>query len=273
MDREALRRLSRDELIELVVRLSEMVAASGQQQERLAELDGRLAELQAEVERLSAPPKTSGNSSVPPSVGFKANRARASGAEAAAWPRRDQSSPAAAGRDRALSAEHVLRGVASRCRWRGSGGWGGARWSSCRRSGRWWSRPGSTPHGVGAVGTRTKGTYPAGLEPTRTFGPQIEALLGYFHERHHVSYERLVEVCRDVFGLTISEGGIDQALRRLAERARPTYEAIGAAGAGRSGDRLGRDRRASRRARPPGSGCSRRPRPATTSSCPAGTPR
>jgi transposase len=54
-------------------------------------------------------------------------------------------------------------------------------------------------------------------------------VLGYFHERHHVSYERLVELCRDVFGLTISEGGIDHALGRLAERARPTYEALGAA--------------------------------------------
>jgi transposase len=77
-------------------------------------------------------------------------------------------------------------------------------------------------------GTRTKGTYPEGLEPSRTFGPGIEALLGYFHERHHVGYERLVEVCRDVFALPISEGGIDRALRRLVERARPTYEALGA---------------------------------------------
>ena len=47
-------------------------------------------------------------------------------------------------------------------------------------------------------GEQTIGTYPAGLEPRRTFGPGIEALLSYFHERHHVSYERLVEVCRDV---------------------------------------------------------------------------
>jgi transposase len=38
-----------------------------------------------------------------------------------------------------------------------------------------------------------------------------------------------VEVCRDVFGLAISEGGIDRALGRLAERARPTSEALGAA--------------------------------------------
>ena len=75
---------------------------------------------------------------------------------------------------------------------------------------------------------QTAGTYPAGLEPRRTFGPGVEALLSYLHERHHVSYERLVEVCRDVFGLTLSEGAVDLALRRLAERARPTYEALGA---------------------------------------------
>src|SRR3954454_23585374 len=74
MDRAALQRLSRDELIELVIRLTEMVEATGRQQERLAEVDRRLAELQAEVQRLSTPPKTSENSSVPPSVGFKANR-------------------------------------------------------------------------------------------------------------------------------------------------------------------------------------------------------
>ena len=40
-------------------------------------------------------------------------------------------------------------------------------------------------------------------------------------------YERLVELCRDVFGLTISQGGVENALRRLVDRARPTYAAIG----------------------------------------------
>src|SRR5438552_1625330 len=74
MDREALQGLSREELIELVVRLGEMVVAAGQQPERIAELERQLSELQAEVQRLSAPEKTSENSSVPPSVGFKANR-------------------------------------------------------------------------------------------------------------------------------------------------------------------------------------------------------
>jgi len=78
----------------------------------------------------------------------------------------------------------------------------------------------------GRCGVRTAGTYPVGLEPRRTFGPGVEALVSYFHERHHVSYERLVEVCRDVFGLAISQGGVENALRRLVERARPAYTAI-----------------------------------------------
>jgi len=76
-------------------------------------------------------------------------------------------------------------------------------------------------------GVQTTGAYPEGLEPRRTFGPGIEALLSYLHERHHVGYERLVELCRDVFGLKISQGGVENALRRLVERARPTYAAIG----------------------------------------------
>ena len=65
--------------------------------------------------------------------------------------------------------------------------------------------------GCEQCGKQTAGTYPAGLEPRRTFGPGVEALLSYFHERHHVSHERLVEICRDVFGLAISQGGIESA--------------------------------------------------------------
>src|SRR5919112_1447087 len=55
MEREALAELSREQLIELVLGLA-----------------ARVAELEA---RLGGPPKTPGNSSVPPSAGFKANRA------------------------------------------------------------------------------------------------------------------------------------------------------------------------------------------------------
>jgi transposase len=214
MDRAELERVDREALIGIILR----------QQETIERLVAEVAELKAQ---LGQPPKTSGNSSVPPSVGFKPNRA----ARRARKRRR--------GHD-GISRRRQPPDVIVRCRPRACQGCGEPLpVAGQRRVGRTQvvEVPPVRPVVVEAwqyaarcrrCGTRTKGTYPAGLEPTRTFGPQIEALLGYFHERHHVSYERLVELCRDVFGLPISEGGIDQALRRLAERARPTYEAIGA---------------------------------------------
>ena len=207
MERDALAELSREQLVDLVLTLA-----------------AEVAELKA---RLGQPPKTPGNSSVPPSVGFKANRA-----ERRARKRRR-------GHD-GISRRRQQPDVIVRCRPTTCEGCGESLpLVGQRRVGRSQviELPPIRPVVVEAwqyaarcrgCGARTKGTYPAGLEPTRTFGPGIEALLGYLHERHHVGYERLAEVCRDVFGLRISEGGIDHALRRLAERARPTYEAIGA---------------------------------------------
>jgi transposase len=207
MERDALAELSREQLVELVLGLA-----------------ARVAELEA---RLEQPPKTPGNSSVPPSAGFKTNRA-----ERRARKRRR-------GHD-GISRRRQAPDVIVRCRPSTCAGCGEPLpLAGQRRAGRSQviELPPIRPVVVEAwqyaascsgCGHRTKGMYPAGLEPTRTFGPQVEALLAYFHERHHVGYERLVEVCRDLFGLRISEGGIDNALRRLAERARPTYEAIGA---------------------------------------------
>ena len=207
MERDALAELSHEQLVELVLALAAEVAELKRQQ--------------------GQPPKTPGNSSVPPSVGFKANRA-----ERRARKRRP-------GHD-GISRRRQRPDVIVRCRPSTCQGCGEPLpLAGQRRVGRSQvvELPPMRPVVVEAwqyaarcqgCGERTKGTYPAGLEPTRTFGPQVEALLGYLHERHHVGYERLVEICRDLFGLQISEGGIDNALRRLAERARPTYEAIGA---------------------------------------------
>jgi transposase len=215
MDRAGLDELDREALIAIILR----------QQETIERLVADAAELKAQI---GQPPKTPGNSSVPPSVGFKANRA-----ERRSRKRRP-------GHD-GISRRRQQPDVIVRCRPTICQGCGEPLpLNGQRRVGRSQvvELPPIRPVVVeawqyaarcGGCGHRTKGTYPAGLEPTRTFGPQIEALLGYFHERHHVSYERLVELCRDVFGLPISEGGIDKALGRLAERARPTYEALGAA--------------------------------------------
>src|SRR5688500_18157993 len=77
-----------------------------------------------------------------------------------------------------------------------------------------------------SCGERTVGKTPPGLEAARTFGPRVEALLGYLHYGHHLSQERLVAVCAGVFGLQISEGAVVAALARLAARAEPEVAAV-----------------------------------------------
>jgi transposase len=214
MDRAGLDELDREALIAIILR----------QQETIERLVADAAELKAQIGR---PPKTPGNSSVPPSVGFKANRA-----ERRARKRRR-------GHD-GISRRRQTPDLIVRCRPSTCEGCGEPLpLAGQRRVGRSQvvELPPVRPVVVeawqyatrcGGCGQRTTGTSPAGLEPTRPFGPPIEAVRGYFHARHHVSSERLVEVCRDLFSLQISDGGIDHALRRLAERARPTYAARGA---------------------------------------------
>ncbi len=173
MDRDALREMSHEQLVELVLVLA-----------------AEVAELKA---RQGQPPKTAGNSSVPPSVGCKPTRAERRGRK-----RRR-------GHD-GISRRRQVPDVIVRCRP-----------GPCRECGEPLPLDGQRRVGRSQVvelppvrpvvveawqyaarcrgcGARTKGAYPAGLEPARTFGPGIEALLGYCHERHHVGYERLGSV-------------------------------------------------------------------------------
>lgn len=231
MEREGLDRLSREELLELLVQQVEVI---GRQQEALAEReaaierrDEKIRALEEELSQFRRPVKTPKNSSVPPSRGQKANRV--AGRRRKSGPKRGHVG---------VSRERREPDVVVACRPSACAGCGEA---LPRTGGRRVGRsqvielPPVEPVMIeawqyavtcGQCGVQTVGAYPAGLEPHRTFGPRIEAHLSYFHERHHVGYERLVEVCRDVFRLRISQGGIENALRRLVERARPTYAAI-----------------------------------------------
>lgn len=66
-------------------------------------------------------------------------------------------------------------------------------------------------------GHRRVADYLEGLEPERVFGTQMEALVSYFHQGHHLSYARLGEVLKDVFGLEISPGALVNSVRRVGE--------------------------------------------------------
>jgi transposase len=224
MAEDELAGLSREELLELVRRQQEELA---EREAAIERRDEQIRALEEELAQFRRPAKTPANSSVPPSRGQKANRV--------------------AGRHRKPGPERGHVGVSRRrgepdvvveCRPGACAGCGEPLpQTGGRRVGR--SQVTELPSFAPVViegwqyamtcahcGVQTVGAYPSGLEPRRTFGPGIEALLSYLHERHHVGYERLVEVCRDVFGLAISQGGVENALARLVERARPTYAAI-----------------------------------------------
>ncbi len=223
MAEDELAGLSREELLEVIRRQRDDLAAREAAIERR---DEKIRELEEELAQFGRPAKTPENSSMPPSRGQKANRVE----------RRRKLGPKR--RHRGVSRARSEPDVVVECRPRACAGCGQALPpSGGRRTGR--SQVVEVPVFAPVVieawqytvacercGERTAGAYPAGLEPRRTFGPGVEALLSYFHERHHVGYERLVEVCRDVFGLAISQGGVENALQRWVERARPTYAAI-----------------------------------------------
>jgi len=216
--------LSREALLELVRRQQEALA---EREAAIERRDEKIRALEEELLLFRRPAKTPENASVPPSRGQKANRSE--GRRRKLGPKRGH-----VGVSRVRSEPDMV----VECRPRACAGCGqGLPQTGGRRTGRSQvvELPAFAPVVIEAwqytvdceqCGEATAGTYPAGLEPRRTFGPGVEALLSYFHERHHVSYERLVEVCRDVFGLAISQGGVENALRRLVERARPTYTAI-----------------------------------------------
>ena len=225
MDREVLGRLNREELLEVIDRQEAELA---EREAAIERRDEKIRALEEELAQFRQPAKTPKNSSVPPSRGQKANLVER-GRKRKLGPKRGH-----VGVSRARSEPDVV--VA--CRPSACDGCGEPLpETGGRRVGR--SQVIELPPMEPVVmegwqyeltcascGVETRGTYPEGLEPRRTFGPRVEALLGYFHERHHVSYERLAELCRDVFGLRISEGGIENALRRMTEQARPAYAAI-----------------------------------------------
>ena len=67
----------------------------------------------------------------------------------------------------------------------------------------------------GSCGRRYRADPPAAMPPGTPFGPGIRSLLAYLHHSHHVGFERLSRMLKELFGLAISEGAIANAFRRM----------------------------------------------------------
>jgi transposase len=190
---------------------------------RMDEQDRRIAELEA---RLNEPPKNSGNSSVPPSKGFKANKSKADNKAERTGPRQGSVGRKGANRPLAENPDEIVRVMAKACE--ECHGALGESDQTLREAYDKIDIPEVKPHitrveiygGVCpcCAHKTVPSVVPDGLEKGSPFSLNIVALALYLRFIHAISYERLVRLFRDLFGLAVSEGGLDAMLRRAKPR-------------------------------------------------------
>jgi transposase len=73
----------------------------------------------------------------------------------------------------------------------------------------------------------TRGELPVRLESRGSFGPRFAAMVVYLKHEQHLSYERVTQLCQDLFGVAISEGGASALMQRAGDVAQPVAQAIG----------------------------------------------
>jgi transposase len=186
-----------------------------------ARLDAALkliGELQARIDDLTRPAKTPGNSSVPPSKGHKPNRAEKAPRQG---PRLGSLGRKGGGRTLTATPDETVIARAARCQYCQS-----ALADSDQTLDTRYDRidlPKIKPvvtrvdRYAGCCrccGRSTLAAVPEGLEPGTPFSLNITALAMYLRFVHAVSYRRLSRLLLDLYGLCISEGALDAALRR-----------------------------------------------------------
>lgn len=72
----------------------------------------------------------------------------------------------------------------------------------------------------------TTSDFPQGVETPVSYGKNTESLIGYFHCRQYLPFDRMKELFGDVFSLPVSEGGLHHILKRLCTKALPAYGLI-----------------------------------------------
>lgn len=77
-----------------------------------------------------------------------------------------------------------------------------------------------------SCGHTMKSSFPQGVNTPVGYGPWVEGLIGYWHSRQYIPFDRMKEVFNEVFSLPISEGGLHHILARLSKKALPMYEHI-----------------------------------------------
>jgi transposase len=209
---------------ELVTLVKELIAA-------VQRLEAENQQLKAELEKRSFPPPTSQNSSQPPSRDVKRNLAR---------PRTRKKHGPPFGHARQMRAwvaepDRIIEATVASC-------------SHCQADLRGVEPRAILRHQVTelppitpvVLETRqaevvcpdcqqvTRGELPVGLDGGRSFGPRLAATVVYLKHEQHLSYERVTQLCQDLFGVAMSEGGANALMQRAGEAVQPVAQEIGA---------------------------------------------
>jgi len=195
---------------------------------RLEAALARIAELEARLAKFEAPSKTPDNSSLPPSKGQKAD-GKTDG------PKPPRKGHPGAARTLEPNPDRIVD----------------ARLDACPRCAAAFPEDRQTPVQVydriemppikpdvtrvrlfggrcACCGERALASAPAGLEPGSPFGKSIEALVVYLHYAQAIGLERLRLVLGEIFGLSVSEGGLCNILARATAPLSAAAHAIAA---------------------------------------------
>ena len=204
------------------LRIEEAESRAAEAERRAADLERRVAQLEA---LMREPPKSSGNSSLPPSKDFKANKK----ATERSGPRKGSLGREGSHRRLCENPDEIVRVMAKRC------GRCQAELDETEQTFKCaWDKV-DIPR-VKPVVTRVEiyegrcpccqaqtkpACVPEGCEPGSPFSLTIVALALYLRVTQNISFERLARLFRDLFGLVISEGAINAMLKR----AKPGFDA------------------------------------------------
>jgi transposase len=191
--------------------------------------EAEIAKLRAEIERLkSPPPTTSKNSSQPPSRDHKGNRADKQPVKK----RGAREGHAMMRRELVDKPDRVIEGQMGCCTC-GTDMSGATPDKIIRRQVTELPeikpivietrQPMATCPSCGEV---VYGVLPEELDSDRMFGPRLETIVTYLQHQQHMSYERLQDTMKELFGVTISQGGIACVSERAGEAAAKQAVAI-----------------------------------------------
>jgi len=76
-------------------------------------------------------------------------------------------------------------------------------------------------------GRRVTATFPEGVIAPAQYGPRFKAQTVYLNDQHFIPYQRLTQICQDLYGQPLSEATIASANQRAYEHLAPFEQTLG----------------------------------------------